>query len=314
MLAENNSRIIKAFFSEANFLQNLENHIRTMVYKIEFNAADGLYRLSMPGHHSFPTRAPMKKRMFSDRQREVYEPVTTAIIDFLIAHFEPENFYDIGASNGYFSLLALSTIKKAPFVHSFEISPFHVERMKDLAKREAYVDGRWDVNLAAIADRYEGTRPIWISRSRLFENEPSPSEYKENLIRRLKFWMRGIHSRDALRQVNVVFTSIDRFASDSGRKPDLIKVDIDGYEGKFIDGTRHLLSQKMPFVLLEVHRDTLISPTGYNRLAVFQAMFDLGYRALYIKEHNDISLTELQVVTPSSPVLSEQDTQQFLFY
>jgi FkbM family methyltransferase len=314
MVAARRSRIFETFSTEADFLSSLQGHIGSIVYEVERGDGDETYRLHMPGHHPFPTSPPRKKRAFSPRQREVYEPVTTAIVDFLISRFDVGVFYDLGARNGYFSMLALSAQQKPPVVHSFEMSPPHIAKMRSCAMHESYVNGRWHVHLAAIADRDEGVRPIWFSRTRLFEHEPAIGEYQETLFRRVKFLLRGVRNRDRVHKADVLLTSVDGFIEKNGRGPDALKVDIDGYEGKFIDGAIHLLTNQRPFMLLEVHRDELISPTGHDRASIFRRLFDLGYSAVLVTEHNDLTLNELQPLYADSPAIFAQDTHQILFY
>lgn len=75
--------------------------------------------------------------------------------------------------------------------------------------------------------------------------------------------------RPEVREVTVPMTSVDDYVAESGRVPDFIKVDVEGFELGVLEGARHTLQTRRPMLMVEV---------GSNATAeVFQLMRELGY-------------------------------------
>lgn len=61
-----------------------------------------------------------------------------------------------------------------------------------------------------------------------------------------------------------------------GKKVDLLKIDVDGFDGKVIAGSRNLLQRDKPAVIFEWH-PKLTTDCGNDPLQAFRALYDCGY-------------------------------------
>ncbi len=60
-------------------------------------------------------------------------------------------------------------------------------------------------------------------------------------------------------------------------KVDLIKIDVDGFDGKVINGAKRIIESNHPCLIFEWH-PKLIKATGNNPLLPFETLYNLGYR------------------------------------
>jgi FkbM family methyltransferase len=240
-----------------------------------------------------------------------YEAATAATLSFLLHRFDLRAMFDIGASRGFFALLAASTQGREVTAHAFEMSPpQYAGAVSDYAKRPELA-GRLHAHLAGMSDRHEGERDIWFSRTRMFEREPDPSEYREAWWRRLKFYLRGISNRDRLQKAVITLTSIDHMAGQC--PPDILKIDVDGHEALVLKGGESTFRASRPFILLELHSDELLGRFGKTRREVIAPLFAMGYRAAFIRDHNRVC-TGVFKIEADSPQFDRQATEMFLFY
>ena len=123
-----------------------------------------------------------------------------------------------------------------------------------------------------------------------------------------------VHNRDRLQTADIEFTSVDAFVKRSGVVPDLLKVDIDGYEGRFVEGALETMRSERPFVLLEVHKDKMMDRTPDSRKSIFERLFSLGYQVVLLSDHNNLTKNVVSKMSETSPELTRQKTDQFLFY
>ncbi len=249
-------------------------------------------------------------RLKAPPNTEFYEAPITLLISYLIEHFRPSVFFDVGARTGHFSLLAASHERYAPTVHAFEVNPDPLQILQQRSKRP--LPGQIFIHLSGLSDRDQGTRRVWYSRNQMFEHEPAPREYQEPWYLRLKFALQGKTRARALYTAEVLLTSIDAFCAQNAVVPGLIKIDVDGYEGKVLQGAHAVLRRDQPIVLLELHKDSM-QRFGLKRQDVVDMLFDAGYRALFITDHHETARTKLKPVERNDPLFRRAETDMILF-
>ncbi len=83
------------------------------------------------------------------------------------------------------------------------------------------------------------------------------------------------HNMDA-HGVQAKMTTIDQFVASQGIKPDIIKIDVDGYEGPVISGAKEFLSNYDPIIFLELHGEW-IERYGHTPISIADTLKCHGY-------------------------------------
>lgn len=267
--------------------------------------------LSIPGHSrlSWPQRW---LRYFRQRRNSwnFYEEAATLSVSFLIQKLRPKVFLDVGAAGGYFSRVAASHLDFPPIVHAFEVRPGCLEAMRSAIKADG-LDGRVIVHSAALSDLHEGEREMWWCGSKVFEEEPDERQWRLPLWHRIKLALNG--ERRGLNKLRLTLTSIDHFVAEHGVVPDLIKIDVDGYEGKVLRGGLNTFATYRPAIALELHKDALIR-YGYTRQSVIRLLTDLGYKALFLTDHHDRKACRVVPVDSGHALVARQETDFVLLH
>jgi FkbM family methyltransferase len=233
---------------------------------------------------------------------------------FLIDRFRPQVFFDVGAAYGYFALVAASRIDSPPTVHAFEMRPDRHEQVKETLVHHNYQD-RAFAHLVGLSDVHKGAVDIWFSGHRLFERKPSIDEAEGPWWMRLKFLFHSLTGRKPSRKLTgarVPVTTIDHFCAEHDIEPDLIKIDVDGYEGKVLRGASETLARNRPLVLLELHREKLM-PAGETRQGAVAVLLSQGYKACLFTDHKDLDNCRILPIELGEPLLLRQQTSHILF-
>jgi FkbM family methyltransferase len=140
-------------------------------------------------------------------------------------------FYDVGANNGYLSLLGGQRVGVSGIVYAFEPLPQNALHVQTLMAANKI--GNYRLIEQAISNK-SGTIEFYLG------DDSNP--YTTSLIR---------HSRS--QSLNVRATTLDDFAADH-RWPALVKMDIEGAEMMALEGATNLLRDaNAPNWLIEVH-------------------------------------------------------------
>jgi hypothetical protein len=110
----------------------------------------------------------------------------------------------------------------------------------------------------------------------------------------------------------MLLTSIDHFTAERAIHPGLVKIDVEGYEGRVLKGAERVLKEDRPLIVLELHRDVK-QRFGDTRVALARRMHDLGYRAIFLTNHHDRLACRAIVADASSPLFQRQETDLVLF-
>lgn len=310
------SRILQVYADIDSFILDTREAVKSFAYQIS-SADDGRHILRVPGCSAAIAMPKPRGRWRSSRSAHIalsgYEAPVVGLVLSILRKFSINDFFDVGAAEGFFSLLVASNQQKKIAVQAFEMALSPFEQMVARIAIEHELNGSVRAHLAGLSDAHEGQKKIWYSRTQMFETKPEPQDYREAWHRRLKFALRGIRNRDELKTASVLLTTIDAFASASG-PPQFIKIDVDGYEGKVLRGAEQTLRSERPFILLELHQDDHIRRTGWSRQQIGDYLFGLGYDAFYLTNHHNVEGAELMRANARSEIFAQQTTRMLLFF
>jgi hypothetical protein len=79
--------------------------------------------------------------------------------------------------------------------------------------------------------------------------------------------------------------TVDKFAFLSDSKPDLIKIDVEGYQAKIIPGAINVIQKYKPYIIAEFDNLQTMRRLGTTNKKVFSPLFKLGYKMYWCKNH-----------------------------
>ena len=188
--------------------------------------------------------------IYFPQYKKSYEPETTVLID-LILNENPEGvFFDVGANWGHMSLHAASAKSFNGSVHSFEPFPATFDDLSQIVNQSGKASIIKTHHLA-VSD-YDGTCYIGL-----------PDNFNSGNAE--------VSVNDADHGFKVDSQKIDSMNLSS---PDLIKIDVEGFEINVMQGAKETLSKARPMIIFE-------NWANLNRvkdtLAPFKYLRDLGY-------------------------------------
>jgi len=178
--------------------------------------------------------------------------------------------YDIGANIGLFAMLG-ARLNSSLDVHAFEPEP------RNFAALEANLDsnGLLSVHRHAIGLGAEDT----------IVEFAAPGEVAGTGTHQVRA-ARGIEAR-ADEVIQVQIRSVDSLvAAGELPAPDLIKMDVEGYEAAVLRGMDKVLRENHPTILLELHPQK-IAEQGDSVEALFEQLQSMGYEAELIGRPGD---------------------------
>jgi FkbM family methyltransferase len=233
-------RIFSHLGARSLFWQSLDYVTRPMVRAIEDvvwrrvrGVSEGDLRVNVQGHKMFVLRDDVG----ISKELAVYkthEPLTTRVLRQVL---KPSMcVVDVGGNIGYFLLIEARMVGPGGLVIGIEPEPTNFQ----LLRRNVEVNGYANVLLlnSAIGER-NGLGTLFIS-------------HKSN-------W----HSLSALpgettAQIPVEIATLDQVLDEQGVvHVDLVRMDIEGYEVRALDGMRQVMDRFRPRLLVEIHPDIL---------------------------------------------------------
>lgn len=197
------------------------------------------------------------------KNKSVHEPATIAAFSFVRQNFASRvnTIFDIGALYGYFSLISKSMFPDSN-VFSFEMNPVSYRALSNninVNKHLGFPATRC-VNVG-LSDRTLFQREVAIQNFSLEENTENKSAQ--------------------LSTIDIV--SVDDFCRISGFKPDLIKIDVEGYQAKILPGAIATIQSKKPIIILEFDGATQLEKVNTTNKEITKPLFDLGYSCYWCR-------------------------------
>jgi FkbM family methyltransferase len=200
------------------------------------------------------------KRMHLSQPGFEYEPLMTALLDRMIKATERPHLLDIGAFIGYYSVLAGKMIGKRGHVWAIESNRRHV----DIIREELELNQLDDVDVVhtALADCSELVRAA--------EGfVPLPAATSDN-------------------GATVTSESCDDMCKRLGVQPNIIKIDVHGFEGRILRGMKEVLSGPVDYLLLELHPKSYLDKVtpSISRLQIIDWLNEAGLNTYYVPGHH----------------------------
>jgi FkbM family methyltransferase len=193
----------------------------------------------------FPRSALSALKYHLEENGESIDELAT-LIELTTRH---QKFFDIGAAEGLFSAV-FCALSSSGRVSAYEPSPTMVPRLRELVERNRFQE-RLQVNEKALG-RATGARLAGFSSN-------------------------GFLDSAAADATTVAFTTLDEECARTF-VPDLVKIDVEGFELEVLEGGHVLFSRHRPVLMLEVHAD-LIAANGGNLSQIAKLLDGWGYRA-----------------------------------
>jgi len=187
-----------------------------------------------------------------------------------------EQIIDVGGNVGLYSILAAKNIQNVGWVYSFEPVPENIKFLKNNIKLNN--TKRIKVIEQALGAK-EGVLELFLSDRNIGTHSAAQG-----------------HSRGA-ESINVKLTTIDKFSLDNDIKPDLVKIDVEGYDGYVLDGGQETLNKYKPTIFIEYAPLTL-ERCGYSPENFLNQLFSIHKFAYIFEEKKNllrsVSLKELK--------------------
>lgn len=195
--------------------------------------------------------------------RGEYEPATTGLLRRLA---KPEwTVLDVGANIGYFSLLGAALGSPGARVIAFEPNP----RLADMLARSIKLNPSLNIRLERSAvGESPGVSPLHLT-----------SDYRNNGLSSL----RADLPHTAGGTIPVRVTTVDDYCAAGRLAPDLIKIDVEGFELQVLRGASETLSKAAPGVVI-----CEVSPEREDPQQVIDLMRSFGYAAHTITDYGDL--------------------------
>lgn len=202
---------------------------------------------------TFDTSNPVSERWFYPRYLggDLHEPAfTRRLIDVLDSD---SVFYDVGANVGYFTLFA-SEVCVDGEVHSFEMDNKFIKAINSSLERN-------------------GTAAHLVHKA--VSDTSTTLNYTDELVP-------NVSNTDEGKQVESI--TLDKYAREHP-SPDVMKIDVEGFEYEVLQGSVEIFQRKKPKVLfVEVHPDMLES-YGHSVTDVLSLLDDYGFSYTKFSNH-----------------------------
>lgn len=204
---------------------------------------------------------------------QIHEPGTIAAFLAVARQFpDVSRVFDVGSLFGYFALLAYQLFDKAD-VTVFEMHPGGLQ----VLTRNLYTGMRIIPAAVSDGDTWK-EETVWLSAFNIYQEPEGGWDKLADQPGAMK--QRGAENRGR-GFAKVTFTTIDHVVFTGHLNPDLMKIDVEGYQTKAIRGALKTLDRCRPIVIIELHDPEKTSRMHTTNAETVQPFFDLGYKAYW---------------------------------
>jgi FkbM family methyltransferase len=199
----------------------------------------------------------------------VHEPGTIGAFWAIRQRKDCKTIYDVGALYGYFSLLSSMLFSEAD-ITAFEMHPGCIVPLSQNVAPAPCV-------FATVTDECRKDVKIWISGFNIFEEPEGGWGQLESVPGAMKD--RGENNRGRGFS-KTAFITLDSWC-ENHTPPDLIKIDVEGYQAKAIAGAMSMIREHRPAIIVELHDPEKLERFGTTNAETVQPLFDAGYKAYW---------------------------------
>jgi FkbM family methyltransferase len=216
-----------------------------------------------------------------------YEFVMVECLKKLLNYLEAPVFIDIGAYMGYYCCLVAKLLEDQTLVYGIESNQEYCSCIEKSIRENKYENVR--ILNHILSDKIE----ILTS----FEDTVIPACEKGNQSKTITF---------------------DNLCQNYNIKPDILKIDVHGAEGKVIAGMKNMLKEQVKFVLLELHPDDYLKnySMGIGRREILSIFFQAGFNLYFVNGHRYLNFYERKEYVRNKKVkavLITEENQEALF-
>lgn len=210
------------------------------------------------------------------REGRMHEPDFSFALIEVIKTIHPKVIFDIGAFIGYFTVMSAAASAHDTRIYSFEMNDASYKLVcANIVANKHLAPSRIFPICAGVAAKSELAKKISILGFSMFEG------WDEKQFEDLT----GKKDLSELVKSHVDLIALDDFCRSTGVYPDLIKMDIEGWECAAIDGARDLLAHHMPTLLIEIHAEKKLAEFGYSQRSFLEALQGYGYEMFLMSDH-----------------------------
>ncbi len=191
------------------------------------------------------------------------EPFPCLMLETLADLFGLTTALDIGTHFGFISQFLLR-LPQMTRVDGVEMNPGAASAVaaNHALNPDLDPEKRYHMQLAGLSDETSLNQTVWYEGMRL-----------------------SFERHDRFTEVDLDILSLSDLVARIGHVPQLIKIDIEGFEGRLVDDLNTLLETHRPKVLLELHWDEIVERHGHTRREIMMAFLSRGYQCGRLQWH-----------------------------
>jgi FkbM family methyltransferase len=184
--------------------------------------------------------------------------------------------FDVGALYGYFSLVAEQHLEPVE-VTAFEMHPGVIaDLVANRGPRTCCVH-------AALSDQSRENVRVWISGFNIYEEPEGGWDALPTIPGAMK--ERGQDNRGR-GFAEVDFITLDDYCA-TNPAPDLIKIDVEGYQAKAILGAMNTIRRHKPVIIIELHDPEKLARFGTTNADTVRPLYEAGYSGFWCGNFRD---------------------------
>jgi len=206
-------------------------------------------------------------RNLNKKKNIIYElPLITILIE-IIKKENYKNFLDLGAFMGYYSCLLGKLFESRDITfHAIESNQVYC----NLINKNIEENKLSNVNLinATLSDK---------SETLYIENESVKKNNTNNQLSKTQS------------------TTLDSICKQFSIKPEIMKIDVHGFEGKVLNGFKNNLVENSKVILLELHSNSYLKEySNTNKKEIINLMLDLDFNCFIVPYYGDLNLYRIE--------------------